>query len=128
MNINAHTKQNVLHMTLSILAKPNSSTNKFTGRSYLTYLMLFGRVNRNYLWLILYKAGIPLDFVKFTVQGNTDTLLRIKHQGALGAYIQNNIGAPRGIPGSAQLFIRYAAHSAKNYNGSLIIELIEYTT
>ena len=86
----------------------------------------FDRIDRNTLWWILYRKGLPLSFIKTLIQGHTNTLICSRHKGIHGEYVDNNIGVFQGSPVSPQTFIIYAFFAMevfeKNLNNTNIIQ------
>ena len=106
--------QDIIHFIKTKLTKHN-----INGQILIDLSKAFGKIDRNKLWWILYKKGLPLKLIKALVGGHTNTTLRSKHDGKLGPYIANNVGVFQGSPISAQLFAIYIDSTMENYQNEL---------
>ena len=75
----------------------------------------FDKINREKLWIILYEAGLPLNFIKFIIKGHENNKLCCKFNGKLTNPIDNNVGVFQGNPMSPQLFAIYLQDTMKEY-------------
>ena len=76
-------------------------------------------MDRNKLWSILYKKGLPVAFINMIKIGHNNNQLCSKINGEYSNLINNNVGVFQGSPLSAYLFIIYADYIMKQYNNSI---------
>ena len=85
----------------------------------------FGEINRDILWTVLYGRSLPSNLIKIITMGHQGTKLMPRNNGIIGGKVINNIGAFRGSPLCAFLFIIYAEGVMGGYNNSLKHETIQ---
>ena len=104
---------------LIYFTKTKLTQTKTQGQLLMDLSKAFDRIDRNTLWWILYRKGLPLPFTKTIIQGHTDTLLCSRHKGIHGPYIENNIGVLQGSPFSPQMFIIYSHAFMEDPDGDI---------
>jgi len=75
----------------------------------------FDRANRQNIYSILAKTGVPIELIKIIRKTHTRTKLAPKEQNKIGRKTESNIGVYQGSPLSALLFIIYTNQMMKEY-------------
>jgi len=104
--------------TIDALHRIQDFLDSRTNRGLIVLLDLskaFDTVNRELLWTALYRKGLPIGLIKTIKQGHENTKLKVKINGNLGGYVENNIGVFQGSPLSALLFIIYLDDMMDDY-------------
>ena len=79
----------------------------------------FDSIDRNILWTILYKKGLPWDMIKQIKSGHMGNRLCPKYKGMIGPQMYNNKGVAQGSPLSPMVFIIYYGHMVEDYEAKL---------
>jgi hypothetical protein len=94
----------------------NDATKK-TGKS-ITLLDLskaFDRTNRDLLYSILLRTGLPIETVRLIAHTHTNTILYPRERNLIGKPTKTNVGVFQGSPLSALLFIIYVGEMMEVY-------------